>query len=167
MQVDILNGYKGTKKKLSGVNLLRKLEVEMKDVRKFAAKFPGFNNPKELPSRMTQLRHMKKPVIIKPWKKKYPVMYIYLSCLLFCCFWKLTIACSLVVLPQDIAVVDYQNNASIMAQISKSWRLKYESCKYMLAIQVHKHNKEILSNLTKLPPGNTQGVSTKIKEPIP
>jgi hypothetical protein len=74
VQADTLNGYKGAKKELLGPNLLRKLDAEMRDVRKFAAKFPGFNNPSELPSGTTQLRHMKKPVIIKLWKKKYPVM---------------------------------------------------------------------------------------------
>jgi hypothetical protein len=77
VRVDMLNGYKGPKKELLGPNLLRKLNVEMRGVHKFAAKFSGFNNPSKLPSRRTQLRHMKKPVIIKPWKKKYPVMYFY------------------------------------------------------------------------------------------
>jgi hypothetical protein len=75
--VDMLNGYMGTKKELLGPNLLRKLDVEMRDVRKFAAKFPGFNNPSELPSGTTQLRHMKKPVIIKLWKKKYLVILYF------------------------------------------------------------------------------------------
>jgi hypothetical protein len=50
---DMLNGYKGAKKELSGPNLLRKLNAEMRDVRKFAAKFPGFNNPSGLPSGTT------------------------------------------------------------------------------------------------------------------
>jgi hypothetical protein len=59
----MLNGYKGAKKELLGPYLLRKLDMEMRDVRKFAAKFLGFNNPSELPSGTTQLHHMKKPVI--------------------------------------------------------------------------------------------------------
>jgi hypothetical protein len=85
VRADMLNGYKGTKKELSGTNLLRKLDAEMRDVRKFTAKFPGFNNPSELPSGTTQLRHMKKPVIIKLWNKKYPVIlnffYVCFPCL--------------------------------------------------------------------------------------
>jgi hypothetical protein len=77
----MLNGYKGAKNELSGTNLLQKLDAEMRDVRKFAAKFPGFNNPSELPSGTTQLSYMKKPVIIKLWKKKYPViLYLFDMC---------------------------------------------------------------------------------------
>jgi hypothetical protein len=72
----MLNRYKGTKKQLSGENLLRKLDLEMRDVRKFASKFPGFNNPAELPSGMTQLHQMKNPVIVKLWTKLYPVMSV-------------------------------------------------------------------------------------------
>jgi hypothetical protein len=72
----------------------------------------------------------------------------------------LTIACSLFSL-QDIPGIDYQDNASIMAQISESWWLKHESCKHMLAILVYKDNKEILSNPTKLPPGDTRRVPRK------
>jgi hypothetical protein len=84
MRADMLNGYKGAKKELSGTNLLRKLDAEMRDVRKFAAKFPGLNNPSELPSGTTQLSHMKKPVIIKLWKKKYLVI-LYFFDLCFPC----------------------------------------------------------------------------------
>jgi hypothetical protein len=77
VRADMLNGYKGAKKELLGPNLLQKLEAEMRDIRKFAAKFAGFNNPSKLPSRTTQLHHMKKPVIIKLWKKKYPVILYF------------------------------------------------------------------------------------------
>jgi hypothetical protein len=49
----------------------------MRDVHKFASKFPGYNNPSKLPSGTTQLCHMKKPVIIKLWKKKYLVCIFY------------------------------------------------------------------------------------------
>jgi hypothetical protein len=38
VRADMLNGYKGAQKELSGSNLLRKLDTEMRDVRKFAAK---------------------------------------------------------------------------------------------------------------------------------
>ena len=72
----MLSGYKGGKARqgLSGANLLRKLEREMTDVRKFAVRFPGFNNPAGLPSGLTQLRDMKARVVAKLWKSKYPVM---------------------------------------------------------------------------------------------
>jgi hypothetical protein len=50
VRADMLQRYKGAKAALSGANLLRKLDAEMRDIRKFAAKFPGFNNPAELPS---------------------------------------------------------------------------------------------------------------------
>ena len=74
---DMLAGYKGGKARqgLSGANLLRKLEREMTDVRKFAVKFPGFNNPAGLPSGLTRLRDMKAPVVAKLWKSKYPVTF--------------------------------------------------------------------------------------------
>jgi hypothetical protein len=73
---DLLNRYKGAKKQLSGENLLRKLDLEMMDVQKFASRFPGFNNPAELPSGRTQLRQMKNPVIPKLWTKLYLVMSV-------------------------------------------------------------------------------------------
>lgn len=76
IRCDMLAGYKGGKARqgLSGANLLRKLEREMTDVRKFAVRFPGFNNPAGLPSGLTQLRDMKAHVVAKLWKSKYPVM---------------------------------------------------------------------------------------------
>jgi hypothetical protein len=95
---------------------------------------------------------MKKPVIIKLWKKKYPVMYMLLICVLLHCQLTLMFAVYL----QDIAFVDYNNNKLIWEQISSTWWLKHESCKNLLAILVHKDNKDISSNPTKLPPGDTQ-----------
>jgi hypothetical protein len=58
VRAGMLAGYKGAKKSLTGATLLRKLELEMKDIRKFATKLPGFNNPTELPSKTTQLSHI-------------------------------------------------------------------------------------------------------------
>jgi hypothetical protein len=78
VRAGMLAGYKGAKKSLTGATLLRKLELEMKDIRKFAAKFPGFNNPTELPSGTTQLSHMNRPVIVKLWKSRYPVKLLLL-----------------------------------------------------------------------------------------
>jgi hypothetical protein len=60
------------------------------------------------------------------------------------------------VYPQDITFVDYNDNESIWEQISSTWWLEHESYKYMLTIFVHENNKDISSNLTKLPPGDTQ-----------
>jgi hypothetical protein len=47
IRCDMLSGYKGGKARqgLSGANLLRKLEREMTDVRKFAVRFPGVVTP--------------------------------------------------------------------------------------------------------------------------
>ncbi len=69
VRAGMLAGYKVAKKSLTEATLSRKLKLdEMKDIRKFAAKFPGFNNPTELPSGTTRLSHMKRLVIVKLWK---------------------------------------------------------------------------------------------------
>jgi hypothetical protein len=65
--------YKGARKKvLEGGTLWRKYENELNEVRKFALKFPGVGNLSRLPSRTAQLQQMKRPLIIKLWKEKYP-----------------------------------------------------------------------------------------------
>jgi hypothetical protein len=74
VRTDMLTGYKGAKKTLTGEKLWRKMEKEMTQVKTFASKFPGINCPSELPSGSTQLCHMKKPYIIKLWSKRFPVM---------------------------------------------------------------------------------------------
>jgi hypothetical protein len=86
IRTDMTTMFKGGKARqgLSGSNLLRKLEREMTEVRKFAVKFPGFNNPAGLPSGLTQLRDMKAPVVAKLWKTKYPVMSFLIVTSLFC-----------------------------------------------------------------------------------
>ena len=76
---DMLRGYKGAKKALTGENLWRKLEKEMTQVKTFASRFPGVNSPSQLPSGTTQLRQMKKPYIIKLWKEQNPVTKCYCS----------------------------------------------------------------------------------------
>ena len=43
-----------------------------------------------------------------------------------------------------------------MAKIADSWWLEHELCKYMLTIFVHKDNKDISSNPTALPAGDTR-----------
>ncbi len=70
---DMLAGYKGAKKSLTGETLWRKMEREMTDMKTFASKFPGINCPSELPSGSTQLCHMKKPYIIMLWTEQFPV----------------------------------------------------------------------------------------------
>ena len=59
-------------------------------------------------------------------------------------------------LSENVPGVNYQNAASVMAQISDSWWLEHESFKYMLTIFVHEDNKDISSNPTTLPAGGTQ-----------
>ncbi len=54
---------------------------------------------------------------------------------------------------QDVLGVYYDDEADVYNHISPSWWLEHESSKYMLTIFVHKDNKHILSNPTRLPPG--------------
>ncbi len=70
----MLLNYKGSKKggSFTGATVYRKQETEINNIRKFAPKFPGVNNPSQLPSGSTQVRDMKKPYIIRLWKLKYP-----------------------------------------------------------------------------------------------
>jgi hypothetical protein len=72
------------------------------------------------------------------------------------CFALLPIDIKVCCISAGFAFVDYNDNKSIWGQISITWWLKHESCKYMLAILVHKDNKDISSNPTKLPPGDTR-----------
>ncbi len=69
----MLLAYKGARKKiLEGGTLWRKYKSELNEVRKFALKFPGIGNLSRLPSGTAQLQQMKRPLIIKLWKEKYP-----------------------------------------------------------------------------------------------
>ncbi len=71
----MLLNYKGSKKggSFAGATVYRKQETEINNIRKSAAKFPGVNNPSQLPSGSTQVRDMKKLCIIQLWKMKHPV----------------------------------------------------------------------------------------------
>ncbi len=52
----------------------RKYKNELNEVRNFALKFPGVDNLSRLPTSGTaQLQQMKRALIIKLWKEKYPV----------------------------------------------------------------------------------------------
>jgi hypothetical protein len=68
-----LLAYKGAQKKvLEGGTLWSKYENERNEVRKFALKFTGVGNLSRLPSGTAQLQQMKRPLVIKLWKEKYP-----------------------------------------------------------------------------------------------
>jgi hypothetical protein len=79
------------------------------------------------------------------------------------CFASLPININNCCISAGVAFVDYNDNGLIWEQISSTWWLEHESCKYMLAILVHKDNKDISSNTTKLPPGDTQKEARKKK----
>jgi len=69
----MLLAYKGAREKiLEGGTLWRKYENELNEVRKFALKFSGVGNLSRLPSGTAQFQQMKRPLIIKLWKEKYP-----------------------------------------------------------------------------------------------
>ena len=69
----MLLAYKGARKKtLEGGTLWRKDKSELNEVRKFALKFLGIGNLSKTPSGTAQLHQMKRPLIIKLWKEKYP-----------------------------------------------------------------------------------------------
>ena len=81
---------------------------------------------------------------------------VCLVVVLFCSLSELTISVPGSLLSENVPGVNYQNAASVMAQISDSWWLEHESFKYMLTIFVHEDNKDISSNPTTLPAGGTQ-----------
>ena len=115
------------KKILEGGTLWRKYENELNEVRKFALKFPGVGNLSRLPSGTTQLQQMKRPLIIKLWKEKYPAE----------------------------SGVDYDDDISVWANIPKGWWLNHDFCKYILSCFVHKDNKDISTKPTEQPPGHS------------
>ena len=57
--------------------------MEINNIRKFAAKFPGVGDMSKLPSSSTQVRDMMKPYTIWLWKLKHPVRLLY-ECLCYC-----------------------------------------------------------------------------------
>jgi hypothetical protein len=90
----MLIAFKGARKKLlEGSTLWRKYESELNEVRKFSLKFLGIHNLSNLPSGTAQLQQMKRPLIIKLWKEKYP----------------------------DVIGVDYDEDISVRANIPKGW----------------------------------------------
>ncbi len=65
--------YKGAKKDNNGQSLWRKYKTESTKLWSFAKKNPGIGNLAELPSGLTQLPHMKKPLVQALWTVKHPV----------------------------------------------------------------------------------------------
>ena len=59
---------------------------------------------------------------------------------------------------QVIQDLDYNDTDAVMDQIHSTWWLEAETCKYMLAVLVHKDNKDISSDPTKLPAGVSREV---------
>ncbi len=51
--------------------------------------------------------------------------------------------------------LNYDDPDAISAEIPATWWLEHKSCKYILSVLVHKNNKDILTQPTKLPPGPT------------
>jgi hypothetical protein len=76
----------------------RKYENELNEVRNFALKFPGVGNLSRLPTSGTpHLQQMKRALIIKLWKEKYPAE----------------------------SGVDYDDDISVWANIPKGWWLNH------------------------------------------
>ncbi len=51
--------------------------------------------------------------------------------------------------------MDYDDPVAVSDEIPASWWLEHKSCKYILSVLVHKNNKEISTQPTKLSPGPT------------
>jgi hypothetical protein len=123
----MLLAYKGARKKiLEGGTLWRKYENELNEVRKFALKFLGLGKLSRLPSGTVQLQQMKRPLIIKLWKEKYPAE----------------------------SGVDYDDDRAVCANIPEGWWVNHDVCKYILSCLVHKDNKDITTKPTQQPSGH-------------
>ncbi len=106
----------------------RKYENELNEVRKFALKFPGVGSLSRLPSGTAQLQQMKRPLIIKLKKEKYPAE----------------------------SGVNYEDDISVRANIPEGWWLNHDVCKYILTCLVHKDNKDITTKPTQQSPGHSR-----------
>jgi hypothetical protein len=101
--------------------LWRKYENELNEV--------SVGNLSRLPTSGTaQLQQMKRALIIKLWKEKYPAE----------------------------SGVDYDDDISVWANIPKGWWLNHDFCKYILSCLVHKDNKDISTKPTEQPPGHSR-----------
>ncbi len=52
--------------------------------------------------------------------------------------------------------LNYDDPVAVSEEIPETWWLEHKSCKYILSVLVHKDNKEISTQPTKLPPGPTR-----------
>ncbi len=52
--------------------------------------------------------------------------------------------------------MNYDDPVAISDEIPPTWWLEHKSCKYILSVLVHKNNKDISTQPTKLPPGPTR-----------
>jgi hypothetical protein len=133
----MLLAYKGARKKiLEGGTVWRKYESELNEVRKFALKFLSVGNLSRLPSGTAQLHQMKKPLIIKLWKEKYPME----------------------------TSVDYDDDVSVWQNIPDGWWLNHDAYKYILSYLVHKDNKDITTKPMHQPPGHLRVEARERKE---
>ncbi len=81
---------------------------------------------------------MKKPLIIKLCKEKYPTE----------------------------TGVDYDNDVSVCQNVPNGWWLNHDACKYILSCLVHKDNKDITTKPTHRPPGHLRIEARERKEKV-
>ena len=120
--------FKGTKKgggDMNPANLLRKYETELTSLRKFATKFPGFENLSKLPSGSVQLQKLRQPVVAKLWDEQNPAR-------------------------EDL---DYDDPVAVATQIPPTWWMEQQAYKYILLVLVHKNNKDVSMQPATLPAG--------------
>ena len=55
----------------------------------------------------------------------------------------------------DLIGVNYDDDESVFACVHHAWWLEGETCKWMLAVLVHKVNPDVCSNPTAVAPGTT------------
>ena len=119
--------FKGMRKggDMNPTNLHRKYETEMTSLKKFAYKFPGFGNLSKLPSGTAQLQQLRRPIVAKLWAEQNPAR-------------------------EDLY---YDDPVAVATQIPPTWWMEHSLCKYILSVLIHKDNKDISTQPTKLPQG--------------
>lgn len=132
--------FKGMRKggDINPTNLLRKYETEMAPLKKMAYKFPGFSDVSKLPSGTSQLQQLRQPVITKLWAEQN----------------------------QDRLDIDFDDPVAVAKHIPPTWWLEHHSCRYILSILVHKDNKDICTQPTKLPAGPKRKDIRKAKKAV-
>jgi hypothetical protein len=144
--------FKGMRKgDMNANNLLRKYETELTALKKFAYGFPGFVDSNKLPSGTPQIQHLRKPVVSQLWVANNQVSLFLLQCHLF-----FSHSDSQHSYLQGREGLNYDDPVAVSAEIPATWWLEHKSCKYILSVLVHKNNKDISTQPTKLPPGPTR-----------